>query len=417
MKRFTPNKQYVTVALYAVGVLVVATLFGLAVFNFGEIAAFVRRAFGAIQALPYGIVMALLLYPFLNVFTRFYSRLFERKKPHPRLVGIFSMLTVYIGMLLVLAIILIGVIPPFIDTVGELSTLITSSLGSMESWVRGVLSRFSFTAEFGDAMITHIKALFSDIVTTDLATLATSFLGSFVGETFDILVGIIISIYLLSGRKLIGAICGKVVAALFPSGGAHRISMFIKRLYSNTTEFIVSRILSALFLGVTSYLLFRVFGIPFYALLALIIMIFNLFPVFGTIFSFLICGLVLLITRPIYTLPVLGILVVLEIVDNLVIEPHTMVHKALRPNIGVTIVLMLCGFALGGVMGAMVAIPVFATIQNALRAFTIHLLNRRHLPTAIEDYAKLDAHAYIHKAENAGSEAPRDTASGDATDK
>ena len=128
-------------------------------------------------------------------------------------------------------------------------------------------------------------------------------------------------------------------------------------------------------------------------------MVLNLFPVFGTIFSFLLCGMVLLITKPTYILPVTGILFALELIDNLLIEPRTLLRRQLRPNIGTTLVLLLVGYAALGVWGALLAIPVFATVHSSLRAFSIHLLNRRHLPTAPEDYRDFDIHKYLDPEE------------------
>ena len=398
MKRFKIDKQYLTVALYAGGVAVAAILFALAVFNLGDIFSFLGRALGAIIALPYGILLALILYPFVNLATPLFSRLLERKRPRPRLVSFFSLLSVYVGMLLVLGIILLSVIPPMIDTVGELVTLVTEKFNDLEGYLRSLAASSSVMADLANTAITSVKEdLFGLLTKGDVAGLATSLLTEIVGQTFNILVGLIISLYLLAGRRTIGAICGKTVAAILPPAGNLRFTMFIKRLYSNFTEFISARILSALFLGTASYLLFLVFGVPFFPLLSLTIVVCNLFPVFGPIFSMLICGTVLLVTRPGYALPMLLILIGLEVLDNLVIEPRTITHRALRPNVGVTIALMLAGYALLGLFGMLLAIPVYATVQNALRSFTVHLLNRRHLPTAIEDYLNFDPHDYIAK--------------------
>lgn len=395
MKRFQLNKQYALIAFYAFSVIVAALLFALVVFRIGDITGMLKGALRSVKAIPYGILIALILYPFLTVTATLYSRLFEKKKPHPRLVSILSMLTVYIGMLLLIGILLLGIIPPMIDTVGDLFTMLSNELTRLENALHDFLSDTPFLADIAHQAGNVFNEFIKNILGTDMTATVTGLLTGLVGETFDILVGLIISIYLLSGRKMLSAIFGKLVAAILPSGGTHRFTMFIKRLYSNFTEFISARILSALFLGIAAYLLFWACGIPYYALLSLIIAVCNLFPVFGTILSLLFCGLVILITRRAYTLPVLGILIALEIIDNLLIEKKTIPHKNLRPNVGATLVLLLCGYALLGILGALLAIPVFATIQNALRAFSIHLLNRKKLPTTVEAYYDFDIRDYM----------------------
>ena len=405
MKKFQLNKQYVTIGIYAFGVAIVSLIFGLIVFRIGAILGFFGDALSSIKAIPYGIVIALALYPFVNLARNAYSRMLERHKPHPRLVSALSIATVYLGLFLVLAILVIGIIPPMIASAGEMVRLVSSSIGGITESIGAFFSSSEFLRKTADIAVKYVNDTISSLIDSDLAGTAASLVAGIIGEAFDLLVGLIISIYLLAGRKMLSAIFGKLVAATLPAGGAHRFSMFIKRLYSNLTEFIAARILSALFLGVASYFLFWIFGTPFYPLLSLIIVIFNLFPVFGTMISFLVCALVLLVTTPDHTLPALLILTLLEIADNLLIEPRTMPHKALRPNVGATIVLMLVGYAILGISGALIAIPVWATIQNALRAFSVHLLNKRGLPTALEAYADFDIRKYL-KNESENTEIP-----------
>ena len=410
MKRFTLNKHYAMIAFYSFAVIVVSLLFALIVFRIGAIFDFFGDAVASVKAIPYGIIFALILYPFLSISSTVYSRILERKRPHPRAVSVLSMLTTYLGMFLVLGILLLGIIPPMIGTVGELYTTLNDALARATDFIKNATADTPFLAEMADRALGYLQEAFTGVLGDDVPGLITGLLTGTVGETFNILVGLVISIYLLSGRRMLSSIFGKLVTAILPAGGVKRVTMFIKRLYANLTEFLSARILSALFLGIAAYLLFWVAGVPYYALLALIIVVCNLFPVFGTIFSMLVCGVVILVTRPSYTLPMLGILIALELVDNFLIEPRTIHHKPLRPNVGATIVLLLCGYALFGLIGAMIAIPVFATVQNALRSFTVHLLNRRHLPTVREDYRSINMREYMPTPEEADA-----ATEGDAT--
>lgn len=404
MKRFQLNKQYLLIALYALGVILAAGIFGLIVFRAGEIAAFLGNAVASIRAVPYGILFAIVLYPFITLATKGYSRLLERKRPRPRLVSTMAILSVYIVTFLVLAILLLIIIPPMIGTVTELAALLRSSLLSGETTLRAFLASLHIPTEVADTVVDFIKGRVMELVSTDIAGTITSLLGGIVGQAFDLVVGVIISIYLLAGRRLLSGVLGKLFTAILPSGMTQRLIMFVKRLYANVTEFLSARLLSALFLGISSYLVFYLLNIPFYPLLTLVIMILNLFPVFGTIFSFLLCMLVLLVTRPAYALPVAAILIALELFDNFVIEPRTLTRRGLRRNIGATLVLLLVGYAILGIWGALLAIPVFATVHSSLRAFSIHLLNRRNLPTDPEDYRDFDIHKYLDEPQDTATE-------------
>ncbi len=397
MKHIKPNKQYALIALYVFAVIVLALLCALVAFNLGGIFAWIGRAVTQIRGLMYGIVIALVLYPFVNFSAAKFSKLLNKKKPHPKLVKALSLLSVYAGAFLTLCVLMLGILRPMVSTVTELGSMISGAAVATAEWLDSMFANSPFLLQmYGQAkdFLTHY---IPSLATGQLTGILQEIAGSFLGKTFDLIIGLVLSIYLLAGRSTLNVIFGKIVAAVLPKKGAPHFTTFVKRLYSNFTEFVAARIISALLLGITTYLLFWVCGVPFYPLFALIVCVLSLFPVFGSVFSLIISAIIIFITYREYFLLVVGGMILLQIADNLLLEPRLIQHKTLRPDVGTVIVLLLCGYALLGFPGALIAIPVYATVETSVRSLCIRRLLKKNLPVALENYRHFKIEKYAPK--------------------
>ncbi len=396
MKKFFKNDEngYWLKSLYAIAVIVLGGLLALLLFNLGAVLSFFGNLILSIRALIYGIIMALILYPFANYATIGYKKLLCRKKPHPRLVKVLSLLTVYLGAFLLVGIILLAVLPPMIASGTELAAIITGAAESTGKWMKSIFSN--------SPILLHLYELVADFLVTYVTTYAGSLLqlvlekvaGSAVGIIFDLVVGLIISLYLLSGRRLIGGIIGKLTCAVLPERRAHHLSAFVKRLYVNCTEFLAAKIIGALLVGAATYLLFFLIGVPFFPLYALLACFLALFPVLGPIFTVIISSILVLFVSRTYIFAVFPVLLALELLNYLFLTPRILVHRSLRPNWGVSLILLLLGYALLGITGAILAIPVYATIGNTIRTWEVDRLGAKGLPIEPEQYRDFKIEEY-----------------------
>jgi predicted PurR-regulated permease PerM len=121
--------------------------------------------------------------------------------------------------------------------------------------------------------------------------------------------------------------------------------------------------------GVTAYIVLSILGVPFAAPLALIIFFLDLIPLVGATIGAVLVGLVTLFEDfPTATIIWVIYSILYQQLENNLIQPQIQ-RRAVEINPFLVIVSVLFGSALLGILGALVAVPVAASIQIAAREY------------------------------------------------
>jgi predicted PurR-regulated permease PerM len=146
-----------------------------------------------------------------------------------------------------------------------------------------------------------------------------------------------------------------------------RMARIARDVYGAVGGYVAGNLLISLVAGLSSYAMMEIVGIPFAVPLAVLVAFFDLIPLVGS----LIAGLVVAVVAAIAGFPGKLIawvifLVVYQQVENNVIQP--VVYRrtvAIHPLL--VIVAVLIGASLLGVLGALLAIPIAATVQIVVK--------------------------------------------------
>jgi predicted PurR-regulated permease PerM len=123
----------------------------------------------------------------------------------------------------------------------------------------------------------------------------------------------------------------------------------------------------ALIAGIATYVVLTILSVPFAAPLAVIAGLFSLIPLVGATIAAVLIGLVTLFENfPTATIIWAIWAIVYQQIENHVIQPQIQ-KRTVHVHPFITIVAVLFGATLLGVLGALVAIPVAASIQILLR--------------------------------------------------
>jgi predicted PurR-regulated permease PerM len=137
-----------------------------------------------------------------------------------------------------------------------------------------------------------------------------------------------------------------------------------------TGGYIYSRSLLAFVSTVTHWIAFAVIGIPFPLPMALWVGLVSQFvPTIGTYIAGALPIAIALIDKPIDALWVLAVILVYQQIENYVIQP-LVYRRAVALSGFATIAVVLAGGALLGVIGAILAVPVAASIKVVLSDLT-----------------------------------------------
>ena len=125
----------------------------------------------------------------------------------------------------------------------------------------------------------------------------------------------------------------------------------------------------AMIAGIATYIVLTILGVPFRGPLAVIAGLFSLIPLVGATIAAVLIGIVTLFANfPTATIVWVIWAIAYQQIENHVIQPQIQ-KRTVNVQPFITIVAVLFGATLLGILGALVAIPVAASIQILLREY------------------------------------------------
>ena len=199
-------------------------------------------------------------------------------------------------------------------------------------------------------------------------------LGAAAGVLSDIGLGLINSIFAAvtilvlslfmgsSGRRFLDT-----WARRYPPEREAWMRNLFERIGNAIGSYMAGALVQASIAGVSSYVVMLILGIDYALPLAVIVFILDLLPLVGATLGALIVGVVTLFSDfPVDTLVWAVFAIIYQQVENNIIQPRIQ-SRALQLDPLIVLVSVLFGSTLAGVLGALLAIPVAASIQ-----ITIH---------------------------------------------
>ena len=123
-------------------------------------------------------------------------------------------------------------------------------------------------------------------------------------------------------------------------------------------------------------------------------MISHMLPVIGPILGSAVSIILVIILKGTWWgLLYAAVLLTFEVLITNLILPQ-MLPKKLRPPYAVTAAVVLIALSLFNVIGAFIAVPVYATLNIEVRRFIIHRLAKKNLPISSEAYHDFTAETY-----------------------
>jgi predicted PurR-regulated permease PerM len=163
---------------------------------------------------------------------------------------------------------------------------------------------------------------------------------------------------LLDGRRLLGWCFDQL-----PSARAERSRTLAERIYRAIGGYVAGNLAISVIAGSVSFLTLVVLDVPFALPLAVLMAFFDLIPLVGATIGALIVGVVTLFNGfPTSTIVWAIVQIAYQQVESSVISP-VVYRRTVQVNGLVTIVAVLVGGRLLGVLGALVAIPIAGALQ------------------------------------------------------
>jgi predicted PurR-regulated permease PerM len=209
---------------------------------------------------------------------------------------------------------------------------------------------------------------------------------SFAGELLSIVLGLVISLYILLDRERIARFLSGLSNALFKKTKVRlRVNRYTYQIHKTLFTFIASKGLDSIINIIVVTTILLIFDVPYAVLLGLMAGVLNFIPYLGSLIAVIIISLITVITGGFaQALQVVIPLFVFQQLDGNYIEPRIM-KSSLKISPILVIIAVVVGGAYFGVLGMFLAVPIAVIIKQILLEY-IH--NAEH-PEADEDHNEL----------------------------
>ena len=338
----------------------------------------------------YGGVIAYLLRPICNSSQRFLEKYLPGKmrKAAPAIAVVISL----IAGLLVVYTLIIMIAPQLLTSIVTLWNMIPSRVQDFLNWAKVTFGEDERLYEiFSNGYETLYETLDNWAKNTLMpqVTSIVSGVGMSVWKVlkflYNILIGLIVAVYLLYGRKRFARQGILIVRSLFPQRWADLILDevdFIDRMFGG---FIDGKLMDSAIIGVLCYIGCSLLRIPNALLVSAIVGVTNVIPFFGPFIGAVPATLLILIQNPIKALWFVIFVLVLQQIDGNVIGPRILGNRTGLSGFWVMFAIILFG-GMWGLVGMVICVPVFAVLYDLVKRLVRRGLKKRGHPELWDKY-------------------------------
>ncbi len=273
------------------------------------------------------------------------------KRKIPRGVAVVVIYAVIVGILGLALSILLPVIardlPPVLESIGG----VAKELQQQEWWQQ----------VFGEGSALQQQLLGTD--STDALGSVYAILQNWFGGIFSFVLVLVMTYYLVVQDDPIR----KILTSVLPNKYIPMVQKVISNIRLSLSDWVRAQLILSLIIGILVFIGLTILQIEYAAVIALLAALLEFIPYIGPIFAAIPALFIgFLQGGPVLFLFVLVVYVIVQQLENHVIAPKVMQH-AVGLNPIVSIIAVIAGAQLAGIVGALIAIPVATVIRVILQ--------------------------------------------------
>lgn len=392
-------KQYVVIAGLAVAAVCFCILFFFMIYRYNGFADFWNNLIFILQPITIGLVLAYLLNPVMKFIEKYLLKLLVPRMKREKYARKTARGIAIAGALLFLAGIVIlfaaVVVPSVMSSIHNMILAFPDEVNSLLDWVDDLTEGNPEIADMISSVIATGSKMFENFMETEILPQAQIFLTSITTGVIygvklmtNILVGIIVSVYVMSSQETFAGQSKKIIYALLKPEKANIVIDTVRKSNQIFGGFISGKLLDSAIIGVLAYIVMAIMGLPDTMLLAVIIGVTNVIPFFGPFIGAIPSFIIVVLQDPVQGLYFLIFVFVLQQIDGNIIGPKILGESTgITPFWVVTSILVFGG--LWGFPGMLLGVPVTAVLQYIVRNLLVYALKKKGLAEDTESYVEL----------------------------
>ncbi len=393
-------RPYLAIALTAVLVICLCIVFFFLIYRYNGFAAGWKKLTAILQPIIIGIVIAYLINPIMVFFEKHLMWWIEPKmkkkakaKKLCRGIATLGALAVFI---LIIVVLLVMLIPQLVESIQGVATTLPSEVQHLIDKTNKYLSSDSEAANFVEDTLIYATNYIKDWAMNDLLPKSNTYLTSITTGLINvfkvllnIIVGLIVSVYLLFSKETFIGQFKKLTYALFKPKKANIVIQTARKSNEIFGGFISGKILDSMIIGIICYIVLLIMKMPYPVLVSVIVGVTNIIPFFGPFIGAVPSFIIIVLANPIQGLYFLIFVVILQQVDGNIIGPNILGDSTGLSPFWVIFAIMVGG-GLFGFAGMLLGVPTFAVIYYIMQEILRYFLRKRDLPQDSSQYIELE---------------------------
>ncbi len=401
-RHFHWDKKYLYWGITAFCVIASAILFFMALNYIDLLREGIAKLTRILSPFIWGLVIAYLLNPLVRllqkrVFGPLFARVFAKSgKKGSGLARGFAVVCAEIVMLAIITGLFFMIIPQLYSSIETIVTNSPTYIDSLTSWATKLLTDYP---EISD----YVAQILGDVNTDIVSWLQTTILpklGSLLSNVgtgvryvvtgvYNLVIGIIVSVYILGNNEIFIANAKRLVYSLMSVDAAKKLIDGIRFTDRTFIGFLSGKLVDSAIIGLICYIVCAVLNMPYALLVSVLVGVTNIIPFFGPLIGAVPSSIIILMVDPVKCLVFVIFVIILQQVDGNFIGP-----KILGSSVGINgfwvMFSIIVGAGFFGFWGMLLGVPIFVVIYTMANEGISRKLRHSDLPAETEEYTDLD---------------------------
>lgn len=389
-------RPYLAIGLTAILVVMICIAIFFVILRFDGLFSSFQKILQSLQAIVVGLIVAYLLNPIVKWFERFlYKRSRQKSKEltHKQCQKIRAA-SVAFAMAIFLAIIVVLIwliIPQLVVCIEDIVLSMNEKVQNLTEWVDRLTKQNSAISGKLDTFIADGSVYLEDwlrknvLQQSDFIANITTGVYNVVRAIFNVIIGFIVSVYvLMTKEKFIGQ-AKKIIYAIFRPRYGNVVMEVGRKADEVFGGFFIGKIIDSLIIGCICFVSLAILRMPYVALVSVIVGVTNIIPFFGPYIGAIPSAILIFLVDPMKGIYFIIFIIVLQQVDGNVIGPKILGNTTGVSSFWVLFAILLFG-GMWGVVGMVIGVPLFAVIYDIIRKLVYRGLRKHKRESMITDY-------------------------------
>ena len=351
----------------------------------------------------YGLAFAYLLAPIVDFFDRYIQKGLPKVKSS--LVRGLSILVTWICVIALIYLMFSILIPELVDSTKTLADNFESYYKTVYNWVNSLVENQAIFSDdiYSDQLLSALNGYYDKLVkwVTDtvipqaqVAIVAvTGGIWSVVIFLKNLLIGMMISVYLLARKESFAKQSKKILFAILPETPYRRTLRAVAEADRIFSGFVRGKLLDSLIIGILCFICCSIFKFPYTPIISVFVGVTNIIPIFGPFLGAIPSAFLILLVSPKQCLYFILFIIALQQFDGNILGPKILGDSTGLPGFWVLVSLFFFG-NLFGFIGMVIAVPIFALLYTFTRESVVQRLRKKKLPVDTDYYMEDVEHLY-----------------------